>query len=232
MIKASAQWADVVRCAHQVQQYLPEAVPVGGFGAAIHAGHRVSIDVDSVLRDLTSNFDQVLSKMQQLAGWKTARTRRPVLILGRLLGVEVGLRQLRRSRPLETEVLSVPGIGNITVPTSAEMLRTKAYMVSTRNAVRDYVDVVAMADLLGPEQTTETLAHIGEYYPDQTDGQPLLKDVLERLAMPTPTVPAGRTPQDDLARLRMVKPEYGDWRYIESRSRSLAVHALLRYSQP
>jgi hypothetical protein len=223
----------MLQCAHLIQQHLPEAVPVGGFGAAVHTAHRLSYDVDSVMRDLAGNFDQVLRQMEQLAGWDTSRTRRPVLILGRLRGIEVGLRQLRRAVPLETEQLDVPGVGKVTIPTSDEMLRTKAWMISSRNAVRDYMDTVAIADLLGDSHSAQVLAGIGRYYPEVTrEGQPPLKHILERLALPEPTVPAGQTIQSELGKLDVLQSRYSDWDYIANRARHLAAQTLLLSVQP
>jgi hypothetical protein len=75
-------------------------VLVGGTAAALHAGHRVSFDGDHVLADLAGRFDEVLADLESVAGWRTNRIRRPVLILGSLEGVLTGIRQLRRVRPL------------------------------------------------------------------------------------------------------------------------------------
>jgi len=44
----------------------------------------------------------VLAALESVAGWKTARLKRPVLILGNLDGIETGVPQLIRDEPLET----------------------------------------------------------------------------------------------------------------------------------
>ena len=69
---------------------MPDAVLVGGSAAAYHAGHRVSLDDDHVVADLRSRFDDILAALEETDGWVTARVQRPVLILGRLDGVENG----------------------------------------------------------------------------------------------------------------------------------------------
>ena len=76
---------------------------VGGTAAAYHAGHRVSLDDDHVVDGLVVRFDEVLTALEETDGWVTARLKRPVLILGRLDGVETGVRNLIRRRPLEVE---------------------------------------------------------------------------------------------------------------------------------
>jgi hypothetical protein len=49
--------------------------------------------------------DEVLAALDSAAGWDTARVRRPALELGCLDGVMTGIRQRRRTRPLDTEPL-------------------------------------------------------------------------------------------------------------------------------
>ena len=102
--------------AARLQEIVPNAVLVGGTAAAIHAGHRISLDHDHVLNDLRTHFADVLADLESVAGWKTARMARPVMILGSLDGIETGVRQLIREAPLETETLA-------TLPTLLYQLR-------------------------------------------------------------------------------------------------------------
>ena len=93
-------WEEVLSAAARLQRILPDAVLVGGTAAAIHAEHRLSRDADHVLTDLRGRFETVLQQLEDVAGWRTARVRKPVLILGSLDGIETGVRQLIRDRPL------------------------------------------------------------------------------------------------------------------------------------
>ena len=77
--------------------------------SALYTKHRQSFDHDHVLVDLKERFDTVLAELESVAGWQTARIKRPVLILGSLDGVETGVRQLPRAKPLETAVMRVGG---------------------------------------------------------------------------------------------------------------------------
>ena len=95
-------WEKVLTSAAHLQRILPEAVLVGGTAAALYAGHPFSADADHVLPDLAQRFDRVLADLECVAGWKTARVQRPVQILGKLDGIETGVRQLIRDEPLET----------------------------------------------------------------------------------------------------------------------------------
>jgi len=178
------EWEKVLSAAAHLQQILPGAVLVGGTAAVIHAGHRLSSDADHVLRDLQSRFDRVLDELESVAGWKTARVRRPVMILGSLDGIETGIRQLIREQPLETVHLDHKG-RQITVPTEAEILRIKAALILKRNATRDYLDYVALVDRLGDPDAAAALARFDELYP-QPNGASALQQLQIQLASPQP----------------------------------------------
>src|SRR3990172_5868421 len=121
-------WQQVLAAAVHLQRLLPDAVLVGGTAAATHASHRVSFDDDHVLTHLRERFDEILDHLEQADGWVTARVNRPVLILGSLDGIETGVRQLVRRRPLEVEEGETP-VGALRGPTLAQMLRIKAWLI-------------------------------------------------------------------------------------------------------
>lgn len=116
------EWERLLSAAAHLQRILPGAVLVGGTAVATHVHHRLSYDADHVLNDLRGHFDEVLAQLETVAGWQTARVRRPVLILGTLDGIETGVRQLIRESPLETTTISIGG-ETVTLPSPAEMLR-------------------------------------------------------------------------------------------------------------
>jgi hypothetical protein len=136
-------WERLLAAERQLQHLVPGTVLVGGTATAPHAGHRVSADGDHVLADLRDRFDEVLAALEAVAGWRTERMQRPVLILGQLDGILTGIRQLRRTRPLETKE-----IDGLPVPTLAEMLRIRAWLLATRHTVRDYSNTAAPVSLL------------------------------------------------------------------------------------
>jgi hypothetical protein len=95
---ALPEWEQVLSAASRLQQILPEAVLVGGTASAVHAHHRFSRDADHVLTDLRERFDEILAQLESVAGRKTARAKRPVLILGSLArcNASVSLANLRQ----------------------------------------------------------------------------------------------------------------------------------------
>ena len=105
MARNKTDFEAVLEAAVRLQELVPDAVLVGGTAAAYRAHHRISLDDDHVVVDLRSRFDAVLSALEDTAGWVTARIERPVMILGRLDGIETGVRNLVHRRPLEVETI-------------------------------------------------------------------------------------------------------------------------------
>ena len=97
---ALPDWDEVLSAAARLQKLLPKAVLVGGTASAIHARHRISRDADQVLSGLRERFDGILAQLESVAGWKTARVRRPVQNLGSLDGIETGLRLVFTGTPV------------------------------------------------------------------------------------------------------------------------------------
>jgi len=216
------EWDRVLAASVRLQQLVPDAVLVGGTAAALHLGHRVSLDDDHVIRDLVERFDEVLDALESTDGWVTARTRRPVLILGSLAGVETGIRQMIRQRPLEVEEITGPG-GTIRVPTLREMARVKAWLILQRNATRDYLDFAALADRLGPEAAS-TVLEIDDYYADQrgAGGRRIATQVAKQLAEPLPY----DLSDIDLRHYRGLLPRWQEWGEVVTVCRQLAVAVL------
>jgi hypothetical protein len=204
-------WERLLAAEHHSQYLIPGTVLVGGT-SALHAGHRLSMDGDHVLSDLRERFDDVLAALEAAAGWSTERVQRPVLILGQLDGILTGVRQLRRTRPLETEQ-----IAGLRVPTLAEMARIKAWLLVTRNTVRDYLDTVVLCERLREPGVMEALASFDETYRQPTGATPLA-EVAERLAAAAP-----RDAVDvDLRHYRALRPPWTDWAHVATRGRHWA----------
>ena len=216
-------WNAVLAAAARLQQLVPDTVLVGGSAAAVHAGHRVSFDDDHVLSDLRNRFDDVLEHLERQDGWVTARLNRPVLILGSLDGIETGIRQLIRTRPLEVEDVDGPG-GPVRVPTLEEMLRIKAWLVLRRNATRDYLDVVALADRLGSEAAAGVVLRLDEYYEDQqgAGGRRIATQLARQLAEPAPY----DLSDVDLRAYRRLDERWRDWDAVAAACASLAAGML------
>lgn len=210
-------WERVLSSAAQLQRILPNAVLVGGTASAIHAAHRFSRDADHVLTDLRDRFDDVLADLEAVAGWKTARVQRPVQILGSLDGIETGVRQLIRDDPLETTVVASQG-GRITVPTAREILRIKAVLILKRNATRDYLDFVALADHIGDAETAASLQSFDRLYP-QANGESPLQQLQVQLANALPY----DLEETELSEYKRLAPRWHDWDAVRAACAHVAV---------
>lgn len=214
---------EVLRSAARLQQVVPDAVLVGGSAAALYAGHRDSFDHDHVLSDLAQRYVEVLEAVEATDGWATSvrASRPPLTIMGSLGGVEAGLRQLRRTRPLETVVVELDPDHRVTAPTEAEVLRIKAYLVVQRNVVRDYLDVVALTAHLGLVHATACLRQIDDYYDDRsTVAGSVLTALVLRLADPSPRDVAVT---EELHHYKGLAPRWHAWSAVVDACRELAL---------
>ena len=185
----SATLRQVLKSAACLQSVVPDAVLVGGSGAALHAGHRDSFDHDHVLADLVDRYETVLAAVEATEGWATSvrASKPPFTIRGSLDGIEAGLRQMRRIRPLETVEVTVGANAVVVAPTEAEALRVKAYLVVQRNVVRDFIDVVALVGHIGEDAAVAVLSDIDDYYADRSDDpSSVLTSLVIALADPSP----------------------------------------------
>jgi hypothetical protein len=219
----------VLESAAQLQRVVPNAVLVGGAAAAIYAHHRDAFVHDHVLPDLEDRYLQVLEAVEATDGWVTnvSASSPPLTILGQLGGIEAGLRQLRRRRPLETQEVRLDDKYTLRVPTASETLRVKAYLVVQRNQVRDYLDVVALADRYGVDASAAVLASIDDYYVDRSQtSDSVLTALVERLSAPAPR---DERVTRQLKRYRRLDPRWHDWATVVAACQNLA-DALLRGS--
>lgn len=177
-------------------------------------------DDDHVLTDLRERFDEVLRALEETEGWVTSRVRPH---LGSLDGVETGIRQLIRRRPLEVEEIRV-GDRSLRVPTLEEVLRIMACLVLRRNATRDYLDLVALAERMGRTEAARVIVEMDEYYEDQVGpgGRRIATHLARQLAEPAPY----DLSDIDLARYRQLEDRWRDWENIVAATRALAAEVL------
>jgi hypothetical protein len=219
-------WEEVLSAAARLQQLLPGAVLVGGTATALHARHRYSRDADHVLPGLREHFDKILGQLESVAGWKTARVQRPVQVLGSLDGIETGIRQLIREQPLETTIVHYRGQA-ITVPTKEEILRIKSALILKRNATRDYLDFVALADQLGEEKTAKALSDFDCLYPQAND-ESALQQLQIQLANPLPYDLEGTR----LTEYKNLAAKWQDWKRVKTACQRCAIIVFDRVAAP
>ena len=214
------RWQKLLEAAANIQELLIGSVMIGGSAAAVHLKPRYSFDADHILSDLKENYEEVLDFLEGRDDWETARIHPPKLELGNFQGVETGIRQLRRNRPLETEQIHITG-KSLTTPTVPEMIRTKGWMIISRNATRDYIDFAALAEHMGIEDTVEVLIDFDGFYSDLIRGSqasPIVQ-LIRQLAEPKP----GDLEQIDLSQYKGLKPPFDSWDYITNICEEISV---------
>jgi hypothetical protein len=216
-------WERLLADAALLQTKIPGAVLVGGTAAAVHARHRISMDHDHVIKDLAGHYDAALAALESIVGWRTKRRVRGKLVLGAIGPIDAGLRNQKRSAPLETVTVAVGRGRTLKLPTIEEMLRIKTFLVVERNATRDYLDTAALSHHLGLRKSAQALRSMNELYREFAgEGGDMLSSVVVKLANPDPY----DLTEIDLGEYKGIVAPWNDWRAVEAQCRSLAIALL------
>lgn len=215
-----ADWERLLAQAALLQTKVPGAVLVGGTAAAVHARHRISFDHDHVIQELAKNYDTAMAALESIVGWRTQRRVKGKLVLGRIEGIDAGLRNQKRSAPLETQTVELGGGRTLKLPTIEEMLRIKAFLVVDRNATRDYLDVAALSHRLDLRKSAVALEKMNDFYAEFAgEGGDMLSSVVVKLSNPDPY----DLTEVDLAEYRGIVAPWNDWHTVVDQCRSLAL---------
>lgn len=126
---------------------------------------------------------------------------------------------LRRLGPLETTTVQLPTGDRLQIPTAAETLRLKAFLVLCRNGRADFTDLADLAGAMGIDNAAAVLAGIDRYY---SAGRPerlwLATQLVRRLADPIPSDGGDDRPHGS--------PASADWGDVRRRCLSLSVAIL------
>jgi len=131
--------------------------------------------------------------------------------LAGLDGIPTGIRQLRRTAPLEVETVE-----GLRVPTLPEMARIKAWLLATRDTVRDYLDLVVLLERLGDEGAVAALVPLDTLYPQPRAS--VRVEVVERLAAAAPA----DLPEVEIATYKGLVPPWDRWEHVRARGRHFA----------
>jgi RND superfamily putative drug exporter len=127
--------------------------------------------------------------------------------------------QYERRSPVETTNVQLPTGDRLLIPTGAEALRLKGYLIMCRNSSRDYAEFADMVDTLEPETAALVLAGMDRYYCCQPPKQQwIATQLLRRLADPHPS---------DFTDDQRSEPDAkADWEEVRQRCLSVAVAML------
>jgi hypothetical protein len=212
-------WETLLAHAALLQTKIPAAILVGGTAAAVHAGHRISFDHDHVVKDLSKNYDAAILALESIAGWRTNRRVKGKMVLGNVNKIAAGVRNQRRSAPLETTEILLQDARRLRLPTIEEMLRIKSFLLVDRNATRDYLDVAALSHHIGLTKSAIALERMNELYAE-FDGEAgdLLTTIVVKLSLPDPY----DLTDIDLSEYKGIVAPWNSWRAVEAQCASLA----------
>lgn len=219
----TAAWETLLAHAALLQEKLPSAIRVGGTAAALHAHHRISFDHDHVLAELSKHYNAANRALKSIAGWHAKRRIKGKLVLGNVAGIEAGLRNQRRSAPLETTTIKLLNGKQLKIPIIEEMLRIKTFLTVQRNATRDYLDVAALSHHLGERKSAAALERMNELYADFAgEGGDMLLSAVVKLSNPDPY----DLTDVDLNEYKGIIAPWNNWQAVVKQCRTLAAAVL------
>jgi RND superfamily putative drug exporter len=126
---------------------------------------------------------------------------------------------VERSSPMETTNVQLPTGDRLQIPTGAETLRLKSYLIMCRNTSRDFAEFAELVDSMETHTAAVVLASMDRYYcGDRSRKQWVATQLVRRLADPQPS---------DEHDTRMSGPEAeADWAKVRERCLSVAVAML------
>ncbi len=126
---------------------------------------------------------------------------------------------VERRGPMETTNVQLPTGDRLQIPTGAETLRLKSYLIMCRNTARDFAEFAELVDSMETHTAAVVLASMDRYYcGDRSRKQWVATQLVRRLADPQPS---------DEHDTRMSGPEAeADWAKVRERCLSVAVAML------
>jgi uncharacterized membrane protein YdfJ with MMPL/SSD domain len=127
--------------------------------------------------------------------------------------------EFERHSPVETTHVQLPTGDRLQIPTGAETLRLKGYLIMSRNSSQDYTDFAELVDTMDAENAAVVLAGMDRYYSGQSPRrQWIASQLVRRLADPHPSdVDNDGWPESDTK---------ADWESVKRRCLAVAVAML------
>ena len=126
---------------------------------------------------------------------------------------------MQRRSPMETTNVQLPTGDRLQIPTAAETLRLKSYLLMCRNSTRDYAEFADLVDCMDTRTAAEVLTAMDRYYSgQQSRKQWVATQLVRRLADPRPS---------DEHDTWMSGPEAeAEWAKVQERCLSVAIAML------
>ncbi|WP_184440268.1 MMPL family transporter [Mycobacterium sp. AZCC_0083] len=126
---------------------------------------------------------------------------------------------VERRSPMETTNVQLPTGDRLQIPTGAETLRLKSYLIMCRNSAKDFAELADLVDSMETQTAAVVLARMDRYYSGQhARNQWVATQLVRRLADPHPS---------DVDDGSMSGPDAeADWERVRQRCLSVAVAML------
>jgi RND superfamily putative drug exporter len=126
---------------------------------------------------------------------------------------------VERRSPMETTNVQLPTGDRLQIPTGAETLRLKSYLIMCRNSAKDFAELADLVDSMETQTAAVVLARMDRYYSGQhARNQWVATQLVRRLADPHPS---------DVDTDAMSGPDAeADWARVRQRCLSVAVAML------
>jgi uncharacterized membrane protein YdfJ with MMPL/SSD domain len=127
--------------------------------------------------------------------------------------------EFERCSPVETTHVQLPTGDRLQIPTGAETLRLKGYLILSRNSSRDYTEFAELVETMDAENAAVVLAGMDRYYSGQSPRrQWIASQLVRRLADPHPSdIDNDSWPESDTK---------ADWEGVRRRCLAVAVAML------
>ena len=217
MVPPNADLRMVLKSAARLRELAPDAISVadplafngcgalgGEYSAGDHLGYPDSLDDPSATTrpHRLSAIAQAAEKRAPIRTFRAGRETGPKVIhpvtmwRGRLsvaldalsLGARSTAAEVVRITPIETTNVQLPTGDRLQIPTGAETLRLKGYLIVCRGRSSDYAELANLVDGIDTETAATVLQHIDQHYHSgQSRPQWISTQLVRRLADPDPT---------------------------------------------
>ena len=217
MVPPNADLRMVLKSAARLRELAPDAISVadplafngccalgGEYSAGDHLGYPDSLDDPSATTrpHRLSAIAQAAEKRAAIRTFRAGRETGPKVIhpvtmwRGRLsvaldalsLGARSTAAEVVRITPIETTNVQLPTGDRLQIPTGAETLRLKGYLIVCRGRSSDYAELANLVDGIDTETAATVLQHIDQHYHSgQSRPQWISTQLVRRLADPDPT---------------------------------------------
>ena len=190
----------VVRSAAQLKEFAPQTVSIVDplvFSGCDDRGSAEPVPAGGPLsraRALRGPRSAGVRQVHPVTMWKQRLT----VALDALHSHSITEAAVRRTGPVETTNVQLPTGDRLQIPTAAETIRMKSYLVLCRNSRADFTDLADLADAMGVDNAALALGGIDRYYSaGRSERLWLATQLVRRLADPLPSDGNGGPEWDD-----------------------------------